>query len=150
MLFFQSPAPEGGRRLHLCPSFFGGTGNCIFAGMITIRECLEIMHSGESFSLKVVSFDRRRKDKTGQVQEYQEAQLVWGDGGNDQVKPQGERPQTDLERALGGTVMDKRDPHHADWYTRNIRILQNGQRTEMLRKIHPALIIEFNGQTTCP
>lgn len=122
-----------------------------FLRMLTIKKCLEIMHAGEVFSLKVVSYDRRRKDKTGQVQEYTEAHLVWGDGGNDRAKPQGERPQTDLERGMSGAVeIDKRDPHHGDWYTRNIRILQQGQRTEMVRKIHPALIIEFNGQPTCP
>lgn len=119
--------------------------------MLTIKKCLEIMHAGEVFSLRVVSYDRRRKDKTGQVQEYPEAQLVWGDGGNDRAQPKSERQPTDLERALAGYVeVDKRDPRHADWYTRNIRILQQGQPTEMVRKIHPALIIEFNGQTTCP
>ncbi len=110
------------------------------------------MHAGEVFSLKVVSYDRRRRDKCGQVQEYKEAMLVWGDGGSDRASKQPERGLTALERAVigAGVEVDRRNPNHADWYTRNIRILQQGQETEMIRKIHPPLIIEFNGETTCP
>lgn len=128
-------------------------GAVIFAGMITLAKCLEIMHSGEIFSLKVVGYDRRRKDKTGEVYEYPEAKLVWGDGGSDKLRPQGERPMTDVEKMLSAQpVADvvKRNPNHAYWYTRNIRLLVNGQPTAIIKKIHPALIIQFNGETTCP
>lgn len=44
----------------------------------------------------------------------------------------------------------ERNPNHATHYTRNIRILMDGQPTEAIVKIHPALIIEFNGQPTTP
>lgn len=120
--------------------------------MITLRECLEAMHSGAVFSLRVVTFDRRRKDKCGKVVEYPQASLVWGDGGNARSrKALAERAPTALERALSGMDdMDKRDPNHARWYTRNIRLYQQGLPTEAIKKIHPALIIEFNGETTCP
>lgn len=122
--------------------------------MISIRKCLEIMHSGAVFSLRVVTFDKRRKDKTGQVREYAEAVLVWGDGGKERAKKHGERPMTALEKSLLTTPPSfseiKRNPNHAAHYTRNIRILMDGQPTEAMVKIHPALIIEFNGQITTP
>lgn len=117
--------------------------------MISIAECLQIMHSGAEFSLKVVQFDRRRKEKQGRILEVPCAVLVWGDGGNDRVKMAGERPLTDLERILsGGSGTMKKDPSHEHHYTRNIRVIVDGLQTEVIYKIHPPLIIEFNGQTT--
>ena len=121
--------------------------------MISIKKCLEVMHSGAVFSIRVVSYDRRRKDKCGPVQEYREAVLVWGDGGSDRTRKEGERQPTALEKSLmaPATAPDiSRNPEHGVHYTRNIRILMDGQKTEVMRKIHPALIIEFNGQTTTP
>lgn len=112
------------------------------------------MHSGAVFSLRVVSYDRRRKDKTGQIREYPAAVLVWGDGGNIRTaKKQGERPLTALEKSmLAAPAADswKRDPNHAAHYTRNIRVVVDGIPTEAIHKIHPPLIIEFNGETTVP
>lgn len=121
--------------------------------MISIKKCLEIMHAGEKFSLKVVQYDRRRKDKRGAILYIPEAQLVWGDGGADRAKPKGERQMTDLEKRLSGFQEEaagdgSRDPNHAWHYTRNVRELINGEPTPVIRKIHPPLIIEFNGQTT--
>lgn len=122
--------------------------------MISVAKCLEKMHSGAVFSLRVVSYDKRRHDRCGIVQEYREAVLVWGDGGKDRTIRKGEREQTALERSLigGSATQDdwKRDPNHAAHYTRNIRVLVDGEPTEVIKKIHPALIIEFNGLTTTP
>lgn len=120
--------------------------------MLSIKQCLEIMHSGAVFSLKFVTYDKRRKDRRGRVIEYPEAQLVWGDGGKDRVKVKGERPPTALEKSLMAAPPPdtSKDPQHAWHYTRNIRILSAGQPTEAIVKIHPPLIIEFNGQTTTP
>ena len=119
--------------------------------MLSIKQILEIMHSGAVFSLKVVRYDKRRKDKTGHVLEIAEGKLVWGDGGSDRVAkpPSGERAPTALERQLSGLDQeDRRNPNHKFHYTRNVRILVNGQFTECIEKIHPPLIIEFNGQPT--
>jgi len=121
--------------------------------MISIAKCLETMHSGAVFSLRVVSYDKRRRDRCGIVQEYREAVLVWGDGGKDRTMRKGERDQTPLERSLIAAEPQpdwKRDPNHAAHYTRNIRVYVDGQPTELTKKIHPLLIIEFNGQTTTP
>ena len=121
-----------------------------FVGMISIAKCLEIMHDGEVFSLKVVQYDRRRKDRRGQVLEIKQGKLVWGDGGSERVARQGERPLTALEKALVGAALGDtgKKPAHQVNYTRNVRVYLDGNPTEVIRKIHPALIIEFNGITT--
>ena len=119
--------------------------------MISIKECLKIMHSGATFSLKIVTYDKRRKDRCGRVLEFDEAQLMWGDGGSDRVKMKGQREPTALERSLMAKVVNNsRSPEHAWHYTRNIRLLSSGLATEAIVKIHPPLIIEFNGQITTP
>lgn len=122
--------------------------------MISIKKCLEVMHSGAVFSLRVVAYDKRRKDKRGQVRQIDQAVLVWGDGGKDRTARKGERPMTALEKSLLTSptpeTPQKRDPGHAMHYTRNIRVLVDGVPTESIVKIHPPLIIQFNGQTTTP
>jgi hypothetical protein len=119
--------------------------------MISIAEVLEKMHAGGVFSLKVVAYDRRRREKSGKIVEYVEAGLVWGDGGDDRTKNKtAERAPTALERQLSGLDENRRKPNHSGWYTRNIRLYQGGIPTEAVRKIHPPLIIEFNGEKTCP
>ena len=73
--------------------------------MITIRECLEHMHAGEVFRLKVVSFDKKRPVRCGIVHEYPEAVLMWAtapDGSESAKAMPGERPMTDLEKRLIG------------------------------------------------
>ena len=108
------------------------------------------MHSGAVFSLTVVKYDKRRKDRCGGLLQYDEAQLMWGD-----EKPKNivtsERQPTELEKSLMSPVIDmRRKPNHGAHYTRNIRILSSGLATEAIVKIHPPLIIMFNGQTTTP
>ncbi len=124
-------------------------------GMISFKKGLGIMHTGAAFSCKVVQYDKRRKDKRGKILYYPEAQLVWGDGDSDRVKQPNEREMTDLEKKLSGAnepavaeAMAGKDPNHAWHFTRNIRELLNGQPTPSIKKIHPPLIIEFNGQPT--
>lgn len=123
--------------------------------MISLKKCLEEMHSGAVFSLVVVSYDERRQDRCGRRLEYAEAVLVWGEKTDKPAHtplPQSERQPTALERSLmpAQQVPGTRNPNHAEHYTRNIRILMQGQPTEVIVKIHPALIIEFNGQPTLP
>lgn len=117
--------------------------------MLSIRQCLEIMHSGAIFSMKVVTYDRRRKSKSGRVIEIAEAKLVWGDG-EAKKENKGERAPTALEKSLMASNVNRRDPNHSWHYTRNIRLYNDGAPTESMMKIHPPLIIEFNGQTTTP
>lgn len=105
------------------------------------------MHSGAAFSLRVISFDQKRPHKCGNELHYPEAVLVWGNAGEvTDGKQVGQRPPTAKEAESLGD----RDPAHQVNYTRNIRLLAGGLKTETIAKIHPPLIIEFNGEKTCP
>ena len=107
---------------------------------ITIRQILDYLESGQAFSLKVVSYDRKRK-QGGAVVEYPEAVLHRS---GEKSEARGRRSDTTDQ------VKGTRRPNHGHWYTRNIRLLQNGHPTSIIRKIHPPLIIEFNQQPVVP
>lgn len=109
--------------------------------IITIREMLDYMQVGGVFSLTVVSYDRKRK-RGGQVKQYAEARLL----GAEENKPKRSRKATLLEaRALA-----PKHPDHLGNYTRNIRLMQNGADTSLIRKIHPPLVVTFNNKTVVP
>lgn len=117
--------------------------------MIALKEVLRILHTGVPCSMKVVRFDVRRSNRNGEVHEYEECVLVWGDGGSDRVKDAGSRSLTALEKELIGLEeADQRNPKHQKHFTRNVRLLLDGKPTSEIRKIRPWLIIEFNGQPT--
>ncbi len=117
--------------------------------MISLKEVLRLMHTGAPFSVKVVRYDRRRRERNGRVEDFPECVLVWGDGGSDRTGPKGERGLTELEKKLCGMGdEDKRDPNHGHYFTRNVRLLLDGNPTSERRKIRPSLIIEFNGEKT--
>ncbi len=102
------------------------------------------MKSGKPFSMRVVKYDKKRK-KGGQIEEYPEAVMVI-------KKEQAEkdsRPATRIEE-MKADIRKRKNPSHGKHYTRNINILQDGHPTTIIRKIHPALIIEFNNQKVVP
>lgn len=104
------------------------------------------MHSGELFSLKCVTYDRKREDRCGRVLFIERGRLVWGDKGK--PKPQ-TRKMTALEAELAGlTAAKKKNPHHQEFYTRNVRQYVGDLPTADIRKVHIRLIIEFNGLPT--
>ena len=105
------------------------------------------MESGKSFSCKVVSYDRKRK-KGGVVLHYPEAELVKASDADKEDSLQ--RMPTKMEQQHLQIEAIKRNPHHKKWYTRNIRILQDGFPTAIIKTIHPPLLIEFNGQNVFP
>lgn len=118
---------------------------------ISISEVLEYLHSGKPFvNMKVVTYDHFRRDRSGKILHIPEGVLLWGKPKTG--KEPGERDLTEAERAaIAGTetpLLEKRNPNHRKWYTRNIRQFVGGQPTESIIKIHPALIIEFNGLKT--
>jgi hypothetical protein len=115
-----------------------------FWGMITVKQALFNMKTGEVFSLRVVSYDRKRK-KGGEIDEYHEAVLLREAEYTD-MKPA--RAMTPIEAMK--TRLDRRDPNHQDFKTANIRILQNGHPTSLIKKIHLPLLVEFNGKTVVP
>lgn len=115
--------------------------------MISIREILAYMETRKPFSCTVVSFDERRPEKSGRLIEIQEAILVQSEKKVDTRS--GERPKTALESVLSTDTI-RRDPKHRAHYTRNVRELSGGQPTAVITKIHPPLLLRFNGQIVVP
>jgi hypothetical protein len=111
--------------------------------VISIKELLAEMETGKPFSVKVISYDRKRK-RGGKILHYSEAILI-----NKEEEfvnlHRGQTNQEKKEAMLSDLAMPK-DPRHRIHYTRNIRILQNGFPTSLIKKIHPPLIIEFNSK----
>lgn len=110
--------------------------------MITLKEALAHMDSGKPFSLKVVAFDKKRRSG-GQILEYPEAVLLQSSN----AEEQGKRGATRLEQLRQQAYEQaSRKPNHGTHFTRNIQLLQDGHPIAIVKKIHPALLLEFNGQ----
>jgi hypothetical protein len=133
---------------------------------ITEREMLRVMEDGKPFALRYVTYDAGRR-KGGAVREIAEAVLC--NGAQDREDGAGEsagssvRPLTDAELAAlqsgGGAQVQAgagsgpgapRNPRHSHWYTRNVRVLQAGVPTSLVRKIHPPLVLTFNDKRVLP
>ena len=112
--------------------------------VISTKQMLATMEEGQPFSMVVVTYDRKRK-KGGQIKEYPEAILVQAD-----QKQQTNRPLTAIEAKVDRLTQIKKNPHHHSHYTRNIQLLQDGHPTSLIKKIHPPLVLEFNGQKVMP
>lgn len=109
--------------------------------MITIKDMLAIMDSGAIFSCKVIAYDRTRK-KGGEILDYPEAVLVR----KNTKKKAGQRSLTTHEKRQLLETNKPKNPRHKQWYTRNIRLCVNQVPTAIIKKIHPPLVVEFNGQ----
>lgn len=109
---------------------------------ITVKEMLAEMDTGAAFSISYIKYDRQRR-KGGDRVDVLEAQLLMPDK-EDTLG----RGRTPLEETRERTARVKagRDPRHMKWYTRNIRILQDGAPTSLVHKIHPPLVLLFNDQ----
>lgn len=110
---------------------------------ITVREMLAFMATGALFSLQGVTYNRRAKKGGGKIYEYPECMLAQATPGE-----KIDRPATHKEQSK--QRVQKYAPNHSMWYTRNIIICQNGHPTTMIRKIHPPLVVYFNGKIVVP
>jgi len=100
------------------------------------------MESGAPFSIQVITYDARRKEG-GKVVEYGEAVLLSAEEKESLIG----RPKTQIEDwAERKATARRKAPKHRKWYTRNIRVLQDGHPTSIVRKIHPPLVTLFNQQ----
>lgn len=116
-------------------------------GHITEREMLRRMESGEVFSLRYVSFDRQRR-KGGKVKHIEQAVLLHA---TKEASTAARRPLTPSEHvAVTVDVNKKKDPNHPGWYTRNVRVLQDGAPTAIVRKVHPPLVLSYNEMRVLP
>lgn len=98
------------------------------------------MRLGDIFSIKYITYDRQRKTG-GELNSFDECQLL----DKAKVDALNGRALTHLEELrIRVDNEDKRDPNHDKWGTLNIIILQDGQPTSMIRKIHPLLVTQFN------
>lgn len=106
------------------------------------------MESGQVFSLTAVAYDRQRK-RGGYLIEYPEAVMLHE---NDDVELHTDagRPLTSMEAARAKLENLRRNPRHGRWFTRNIRILQQGHPTGIIKKVHIPLIIKFNDLPVVP
>lgn len=103
--------------------------------VITTKKMLERMDTGRPFSMRWVTYDRKRR-KGGRILEVSEARLTQPG----QQRKAG-RPLTPIEK----TKAAGKRANHRKWYTRNIAVLHQGEETGEIIKFHPPLVLEFNG-----
>ena len=103
---------------------------------ITLLDMLKEMETGAVFSLTLIRYDRKRKTG-GQVVTYDEARLY---------QP-AQKSTSSVNAHRMAAIKTSRRPNHGQWFTRNIQLLQDGYPIDMIRKIHPPLVVTFNGKT---
>ena len=117
--------------------------------MITTRQALDILGSGRIVALTFITYDKSKDDRSGRIIHLEEAQLV-----RKHLKP-----KTVLEPVAAQLAVEvpnepisetRRNPQHQRNYTRNVRKMQNGFPTAIIRKLHPPLIIAVDGEIVVP
>lgn len=114
--------------------------------MITVGEVWDTMQRGEVFSLRAVKYNRQAKTggdfitiEAGRVEKTPANKKATGPGDN---------------QAPGPKVADQwvagKNPRHRKNHTVNIRILQDGVTTSVIKKVHVPLVVEFNGKIVLP
>ena len=107
--------------------------------IITVSEMLAEMSNGSNFSIEYYTFDRKRKTG-GELKSFDEAELLIP-----KKNATDGRAPTEFEKIKLAQKKGKK-PNHKLYYTRNIRILQDGEKTTVIKKIHPLLVVKFNNR----
>jgi hypothetical protein len=115
--------------------------------IITVAQALAILDTGQPCHVVCVTYDRSRK-KGGKLLEL-DCRLEKKATTDSTI---GQRPPTEFEAKLAALKEPggSKNPNHQQWYTRNIRPLANGHPLTDLVKIHPPLLVQFNGMTVVP
>jgi hypothetical protein len=113
--------------------------------IITVADCLKYMETGAVFSAKWVTFDKKRRTG-GDFSEVLEASLLKRE--NPEKSGSTPRARTAREQSLDEAT--RRPANHSEHYTRNIQLHTAGQATEIIKKLHPPLLVEFNGKIVVP
>lgn len=100
--------------------------------MYTYRSMLAEMNAGRPFTVRFITYDKRRQ-RGGQVRQVQ-AQVI-------------EKPTASADQPPASAP--SRSPGQAR-HTRRVVLLVDGHRTEQVRTLHIPLIVEFNGQAVMP
>lgn len=110
--------------------------------MISFREILNVIHSGQVFNCTVVTYNKQNRTG-GQLRNYRGCLLRRDPMPN--LRPSTKQELQEYDRKI------KRDPNHRLHYTRNIQLVtSDGFKTQVIKKIHVPLIVEFNGQKVTP
>lgn len=113
--------------------------------VMTVKECLAYMETGQVFTAKVVKFDESRK-KGGGILEMEAVFLP----ATKRERVDGQRLPTEVEQKRMQLAALRRNPKHKKHYTRNVALCVNAYPTSEIRKIHPPLLIVFNGIKVVP
>jgi hypothetical protein len=104
---------------------------------ITISECLRRLECGEIVELEVYQYDRKRQ-KGGHIDTFFGKLLQ-----NDALESPPEPP---LKHNNNKHTLTRRK----FTYHRNVCVYADGQRTSVIRRLHPPLIRRFDGVQTTP
>ena len=105
---------------------------------IRLDEMLELMETGNPFSIKFVSLDKQRKTG-GEIKHIPRCVLT---------RTKKERKQHVGEEKFQQVVRGKRtkNPNHFHNSTRSVQEMIGDAKTECVRKFHLYLVLEFNGK----
>jgi hypothetical protein len=119
--------------------------------ILTFKECLEAMDKGEAFSLTCVTWDEKRPDNSGNICVIDEAMLLvhagklYGSG----------RGTTKNEENVGevlnlADVVKTKKVDTSLFFIRDIQPLTGGIPVGHPIRVHPDLILFFNGKKVMP
>lgn len=94
---------------------------------LSLQKAIEIMENGKPFSLRVVSFDKKRKTG-GHIKFYSELIKIKGEGAHN--------PASDS--------VSSRNPNNQQNMTRNYYHAINGRETSTVVRVHLYGILEVN------
>lgn len=121
--------------------------------IITTSKALQIIQSGQPFTFQCVTCDRARK-RGGKIIEGEAKLLIKHEAPEIDEGPAAARPMTDTEAKRASlslpTPDNSRNPNHHLHFTRNIVMLADGHPVHPPLKIHPPLLIKFNGLEVVP
>ncbi|MCA0334483.1 MAG: hypothetical protein LCH44_11110 [Bacteroidetes bacterium] len=112
---------------------------------ISIRQMLMELESGKVGSMQFVTYNKTL-NTGGKIKVIEEGYLMHKDRELGKQMRREEEAETDLPK----TEIKTRNPKHYMHYTRNIHILKNGVPTGQMIKIHPPLVLIFNGKKVVP
>lgn len=118
--------------------------------VLSMKECLKKMDDGEVFSVKWVTYNRQKKTG-GRLEECLEARLKQKSFRKPTPETEAKIAERNKHRKTKyASDWTLKNPQHRKWFTRNIEVMFDGHATGQILKLHPPLIIEFNGKTVTP
>jgi hypothetical protein len=120
--------------------------------ILTFKECLDAIDKGEAFSLTCVTWDEKRPDNSGNIRVIDEAMLLvhagklYGSGRGTTKAEEGGEPQAASDKPLVTT----KKVDTSLFFIRDIQPLTGGIPVGHPIRVHPDLILFFNGKKVMP